>query len=103
MICKSTAVYSNNYCYGFCKDSVTRYYSSDNKTCLSECSNGTYLSVLFCKTCAPACVTCLGTPDNCTLCSGGLYLQNTTCVSQCSTGYKPTKDLMCISCGTTCD
>ena len=102
MICQSTAVYSNNYCYGFCKDSVTRYYSSDNKTCLSECSNGTYLSVLFCKTCAPACVTCLGTPDNCTLCSGGLYLQNTTCVSQCSTGYKPILDLMCISCGTAC-
>ena len=39
---------------------------------------------------------------NCTLCSGGMYLQNVTCVSSCSTGYKPTTDLLCVYCGSSC-
>jgi hypothetical protein len=95
-------VYYNNFCYQECQNSTIKYYSSDNTTCLSGCTNGTYLFVLFCKSCDTSCKTCQGTATNCTLCSGGLYLQNVTCVSSCSTGYKPTTDLICVYCGDNC-
>jgi hypothetical protein len=101
-MCKVNAVYANNFCYGYCQNTTIQYYSSDNKTCLASCNNGTYLSVLFCKPCDASCTTCNGTATNCTVCSGGMYLQDITCVSSCSTGYKPTSDLMCVFCGDSC-
>lgn len=101
-MCKASAVFSENFCYGFCSNTTAQFYSRDNKTCLSKCDNGTYLSVLFCKLCDSSCTTCQGSATNCTLCSGGMYLQDQECVSSCSTGYKPTSDLMCTFCGEDC-
>ena len=92
-----------DFCYAFCQDVLKKYYSTDNKTCLTECQNGTFLQGLFCKPCASSCTTCFNTATNCTLCSGGLYLQDTTCVSSCNTGYKPNTDRLCVSCGDQCD
>lgn len=61
-------------CYKFCKDNIYKYYSADNTTCLNNCPNGTYLSILFCKVCDPICTNCEGLATNCTLCANGLYL-----------------------------
>lgn len=44
----------------------------------------------------------MGTATNCTLCSGGLYLQDVSCVAECSQRYKPTTARMCLYCGDNC-
>ena len=68
-----------------------------------NCPSGNYLSVIFCKNCSAICETCTGTADNCTRCSGGLYLKSTVgCVSSCGDQYKPNTLRNCIYCGTTC-
>lgn len=58
--------------------------------------------MLFCEPCDASCTTCTGTASNCSLCSGGLYLQDLACVSSCSTGYSPTTELKCNYCGDSC-
>ena len=100
--CVDLSKQADNYCYPFC-NSTDKYYDAKNTTCLSSCPSGTYLTVLFCKTCDTKCTTCFGTASNCTLCANGLYLQNQVCVSECSSTSRPNSTRHCVYCGSTCD
>lgn len=105
----AVSVMYQNYCYLFCQLNdtdadgvVEQLYGPNNLTCYQACPAGTYLFVIFCRNCSAQCETCSVLSTNCTRCSSGLYLQNQICVSQCSTGYKPTTTRDCVFCGTSC-
>lgn len=78
------------------------YYDVDNETCLDACPNGTYLDIVYCKTCDELCTNCEGTAKNCTLCAKGLYLHQEKCVEKCPKKWKPTKSRQCSNCGDLC-
>ncbi|EAR95046.2 TNFR/NGFR cysteine-rich region family protein (macronuclear) [Tetrahymena thermophila SB210] len=78
-------------------------------TCLATCPVSYWPSTSdqICKTCDQSCYTCIspGGANNCTSCSGSLYLYNSQCISQCPIGtYSSTvtNNNQCLPCNSSC-
>ena len=73
-----------------CKDDFP-YLMVTNKKCYTICPIGFYVldkgDVLECNECKEPCTTCYGNENNCTGCIDGLYLENNTCVKNCSENH----------------
>ena len=118
--CSGTKYLYNNQCIDQCPNG---YYMSisDNicykcnvacLTCQGEfasdcltCADGTVLVSGRCSACDVTCLTCNGMGStNCLSCESSFYLEDSSCVSLCKTGYymtdTPKKE--CIRCSSTC-
>lgn len=103
--CITNSVSYNNFCHGYCNvtsNGTVLYFNADNLTCTQSCPNGTYLVAVYCLSCASQCSSCSISASNCTKCSKGQYLFNYGCVTSCPTYYKPSSNLECVFCDTTC-
>lgn len=63
-----------------------------SRDCLANCSVGYFISPIdqSCGRCSPNCMECLGSPENCSRCADGMFLNKTgnisSCVSDCRKG-----------------
>ncbi|KAL4453891.1 hypothetical protein ABPG74_003774 [Tetrahymena malaccensis] len=122
--CENSMYLFNNSCVANCQ---TGYFNGPNYTCsqcitgCDQCSNGnscttcsanyqayTYKNVQICinsSSCFSPCSTCSGTfqPTTCASCNQGFYMQGTTCVAQCGSGfYGNQQNQKCTQCPTNC-
>jgi hypothetical protein len=44
---------------------------------------------MVCQSCTPPCAQCLSSSTNCTQCTSGYWLMNSTCISNCPSTYFP--------------
>ena len=65
-------------CYNNCPDKYYLLEKEEGKECLE---------------CQSPCLTCLGKENNCTGCIEGYYLENNSCVGECSEGYELNEEL----------
>ncbi|EAS00754.2 zinc finger lsd1 subclass family protein (macronuclear) [Tetrahymena thermophila SB210] len=85
---------------------LPNYFQPDTTQCVTTCKTS-YYPVQNTATCAPCNATCYqcsaSTANDCTSCTGNLYLQNNTCSSTCQNGTYPDKTTnKCTQCDSTC-
>ncbi len=91
-----------------CRSCISNYYYYQNYSCLATCptSSGYYITGGYCLRCYDTayCLSCSSSNINgCTSCSGGLVLQQGTCVSSCTIANTYLSgDGMCMSCDSGC-
>ncbi|KAL9986144.1 hypothetical protein ACROYT_G000235 [Oculina patagonica] len=61
-----------------------------SRDCLANCSSGYFISPVdqSCGRCSPNCKECRGSPENCSLCDEGKFLNTTGNISSCVTDCK---------------
>ncbi|XP_071953706.1 extracellular matrix organizing protein FRAS1-like [Antedon mediterranea] len=82
-----------------CSDSA---YLSRREKCVTECSDGYYLSGVLCIQCDASCSTCYHNNPRCRTCPDAYRLQGDICVKTCSVRFYDAGDLRCEPCHPSC-
>ena len=94
--CKTCENDNINFCLS-CQDEYPMYYK-DKKECHKNCPNDYFVKIdeegnKVCELCEEPCQRCEGIENNCTGCREPYFLENYTCVMNCSEGFSPDYDL----------
>ena len=71
--------------------------------CESKCPPAYFINGTVCVPCSLNCVSCIGTPNNCSTCKEGYYHTNdSTCRADCPIGFYNGTDRECKPCHSSC-